>query len=211
MNTLDDIEKEVHYYEECTMLDVDKDDNIFSATIVRTRGLVDNYSNPIASIIAKLYERLLVEVHNNFDIDILNDMRQTLSQVDKTTETIGYFEAMLMKDKLKQLSPSEEIISKFETLLFDIQNASMDVMSIYADVANITKFNIDTLIKFCSDMAEVELKYLYSKITLAERYTLQDEIILMASDTINNELSSIGIYYYDVNYQEAVDYLKDIY
>ena len=211
MNTLDDLEKEKNYYEKNTMVDVDDNDKIFTAIVVRTRGLVENYSNPISSIIASLYERLLVEVHNNFDIDILTDMRQTLAQIIFSNVEKGYFEAMQRKDKLKQLSPNEEIISKFETLLFEIQNASMDILSIYADLANITKFNIETLTKFCCDMAEVDLDYLYSKIALNERYQLQDEIVSTASDSINEELNKNAINYYDIPYQEAITYLKDIY
>ena len=180
-------------------------------TTFEMRGLVNNYSNPVCSVFAKLYESLLVKIYRNINIDILDDLRIDLSKDDDIAFENGYFERAKRKEKVDNDCKDEPLSIKFERMLLDIKNKSNENTVIYNDLFEITKINVNYLADFCSAMADIDLKYIHNEIDFVERKDLQKEIVNKFESKAKEELNTYGITLKDFPYFDACEYLKYVY
>ncbi len=208
----DNEEKLKSIFEEEVTYSYDPESNIqISNTTYKMRGLVNNYSDPISSVLAKLYESLLIRIYKEINIDVLLDVRVEFAQEIEDFEEGGFFDRLQRKDKLKDAFVGESFKERIERMLFEIQDKYIDNVIIYEDLSNITFMNVALLSNYCSDMAELEMEFVFGDIDLTTRKTKQNEIIKKYADLMTKDLISIGITLDKFNYQNACDYLKCVY
>ncbi len=199
-------------YDEEVVICRDPDTNeVVKTTFCEMRGIVDNYSNPISSTLAKLYEALLVRVFRDINMEILQDVRTFMKGQRNQALDDGYFEMVERYERLSSTSSNESIADKLERTLFDIQDKTVDYIIIYEDLSNITKMDVSILANFCSDMAEIETEYLFADLNYPERMEKFAQTVNEYTDKMSRHLSAYNITVANFPYNDAKMYLKCVY
>ena len=180
-------------------------------TVCHMRGIVDNFSDPISSILAKLYEVLLIRININIDIKLLMNVRKELYNKRNKVFDDDFFMVFEREENVNEASKDEDIYERVERMLFDIQNETPDNLIIYDDLAKMTNMDVKILANCCRDLAEIEVEYLFSEIGYPERMEKFANIIATYTDKMKEHLLTYGITKQNFDYKLACRYLKCVY
>ena len=204
-------EDKLSIYEEDTVYSYDPCTNTqILNTTFEMRGIVNNYSNPINSTLAKLYEALLIRIYRNISIKTLEDIkRESIKDIDIAYS--GYFNDLMRREELNKSINGEVLLDRLSRMLDNIVNKTSDNVVIYEDLSKITLIKIDLLADFASDMALVEKLFLYDSMEYVDRKDKQDKLISTYADKISEYLSIYNIDVTNYPYASVVSYLKCVY
>ena len=204
-------EDKLSIYEEDTVYSYDPCTNTqILNTTFEMRGIVNNYSNPINSTLAKLYEALLIRIYRNISIKTLEDIkRESIKDIDIAYS--GYFNDLMRREELNKSINGEVLLDRLSRMLDNIVNKTSDNVVIYEDLSKITLIKIDLLADFASDMALVEKLFLYDSMEYVDRKDKQDKLISTYADKISEYLSIYNIDVTNYPYTSVVSYLKCVY
>ena len=196
-------EDTVYSYDPCTNTQI-------LNTTFEMRGIVNNYSNPINSTLAKLYEALLIRIYRNISIKTLEDIKkESIKDIDIAYS--GYFNDLMRREELNKSIDGEVLLDRISRMLDNIVNKSSDNVVIYADLSKITSINIDLLADLASDMAQVEKQFLYDDLEYVDRKDKLDKLICDYADKISEYLSTNNIDATNYPYMDVVNYFKCVY